>query len=238
MNSIITIAKKELDSYFNLPLGYVVAGVFLLASGWLFMSSFFVAGQASMRSFFSLMPLILIFILPAVTMSAWAEEKRSGTAEVLLTLPVRSSQAVLGKFLSAFGFLVVLLFFTFPIPLALGALGQPDRGIILAGYLGSLLLGAAYIAIGLWVSSAVKNQISAFLLALAVIFLFYMAGSSFVLDALPAALASLGKELSLATHFNSILRGVLSLKDIVYYLSLVAFFLYLNAGAVSERKWK
>lgn len=238
MNSVITIFKKETDSYFNSPLGYVVAGVFLLSSGWLFMSGFFVSGQASMRAFFSLMPIILLFILPAVTMSSWAEEKKSGTAEVLLTLPIRSREAVLGKFCSAFGFLCVLLSLTFPVPLMLTSLSQPDRGIILAGYLGSLFLGAAYIAIGLWVSSAVKNQISAFLLALVVIFLFYIAGSSFVLDALPSALAAGGKNLSLATHFNSILRGVLSLQDLAYYASVVAFFLYLNAYAVSERRWK
>lgn len=238
MNRIITLAKKELNSYFNSPLGYIVASVFLVASGWIFMQGFFVMGQASMRYFFSLMPIILIFILPAVTMSSWAQEKQSGTAEVLLTLPVGGREAVLGKFLSAFIFLAVMLIFTFPVPIMLLNLGMPDQGIILAGYLGTLFLGAAYIAIGLWLSSVTKNQITAFLLALVVIFAFYMAGSSYLLDTMPNAIAAAGKDISLATHFNSILRGVLSIKDLVYYISVVVFFLFLNVQAVTQRNWK
>lgn len=238
MNKIFTLAKKELDSYFNSPLGYIVAGVFLIAAGWIFMQGFFITGQASMRSFFSFMPVILLFILPAVTMSSWAEEKKSGTVEVLLTLPVRNLQVVVGKFLSAFIFLVILLALTFPIPVMVSRLGQPDEGMIWSGYLGTIFLGAAYIAIGLWVSSVTKNQIIAFLMALVVIFVFYIAGSSFVLDAMPGAVAAVGKNLSLATHFNSILRGVISIKDFVYYISIVVFFLFLNTQVVAERKWK
>jgi ABC-2 type transport system permease protein len=232
------LTRKELDSYFNSPLGYIVAGVFLLASGWIFSQGLFINNQATMRSFFALMPVLLIFILPAVTMSAWAEEKKSGTAEVLLTLPIENAQAVLGKFLSSLVFLIILLVFTFPIPFAVMQLGAPDKGIILAGYLGTVFLGAAYIAIGLWVSSVTKNQIIAFLLALVVILIFYIVGSSFVLDVMPSTIALLGKNLSLATHFDSMLRGVLSLKDLVYYLSVVAIFLFLNVRAVSERNWK
>jgi ABC-2 type transport system permease protein len=238
MNRTIILAKKEISSYFNSPLGYLVAGVFLIASGYLFMQNFFVDGQATMRGFFALMPAVLIFILPAVTMSSWAEEKRSGTAEVLLTLPVENIQAVMGKFLAAFIFLAVLLVFTLFIPLMLGNLGQPDWGLVFAGYLGTLFLGAAYIAIGLWVSSVTRNQITAFLMALVVIFAFYICGSSYVAGMLPASLVAIGKEIGLAAHFNSILRGVLSLKDFVYYLSVVAFFLFLNAQAVRERNWK
>lgn len=238
MNRVITLAKKELNSYFNVPLGYVVAGVFLIASGYLFTQNFFLYSQATMRSFFSMMPLVLLFILPAVTMSSWAEEKKSGTAEVLLTLPVENIQAVLGKFLSAFAFLVILLAFTFPIPLMVVSLGVPDQGMILAGYVGTLFLGAAYIAIGLWVSSVTKNQIIAFLGALMLILAFYLAGSSMILDTMPGLVAMIGKDLSLATHFDSMLRGVLSLKDIVYYVSMVLLFLFLNARAVGERNWK
>jgi ABC-2 type transport system permease protein len=238
MNRIITLTKKELNSYFNSPIGYVVASVFLVASGWIFMQGFFVDGQATMRLFFSLMPVILIFILPAVTMSSWAEEKKSGTAEVLLTLPMENSEAVLGKFFSAFGFLMVLLVFTFPIPLMLLNLGEPDQGIILAGYLGTIFLGSAYISIGLWVSSVSKNQIIAFLLALVIIFIFYIAGSSYLLDTFPSWAAIIGKNLSLSTHFDSILRGVLSLKDLVYYISMVVLFLFLNVRTVGERNWK
>jgi len=238
MNRTIVLAKKEINSYLNSPLGYIVAGVFLVASGYLFMQGFFIAGQVSMRGFFALMPAVLLFILPAVTMSSWAEEKRSGTAEVLLTLPLENGQTVLGKFLAAFSFLAMLLILTFAIPMMLGDLGTYDGGAVLAGYIGTLFLGAAYIAIGLWVSSVTKNQITAFLMALVVIFLFYIVGSSFLLDSMPALAATLGKNLSLATHFNSILRGVISLKDIVYYVSVVILFLFLNAQAVRERKWR
>jgi ABC-2 type transport system permease protein len=238
MNKVFIITKKELDSYFNSPLGYIVASVFLLASGWVFSQGFFINAQASMRTFFSLMPLILIFILPAVTMSSWAEEKKSGTAEVLLTLPLEGSQAVLGKFLSAYLFLLIMLLFTFPLPLMVMDLGRPDQGVLLAGYLGTIFLGAAYISIGLWVSSITKNQIIAFLLALVVIFAFYMLGSSFMLDTMPGWVAAVGKQLGFAAHFDSILRGVLSLKDLVYYLSVVALFLFLNVRAVGERNWK
>jgi len=238
MNRTITLAKKELNSYFNSPLGYLVSSVFLVASGYLFMQGFFISGQATMRGFFALMPAVLIFILPAVTMSSWAEEKRSGTAEVLLTLPLENIQAVLGKFLAAFVFLALLLLFTFFIPLMLGTVSNPDWGLISAGYLGTLFLGAAYIAIGLWVSSVTKNQITAFLSALVVIFIFYIAGSSFILDTMPSVVASIGKNISLATHFNSILRGVVSLKDLIYYISVVIFFIFLNTQAVKERKWK
>lgn len=238
MNRTIILARKEIDSYFNSPLGYLVASVFLVASGYLFMQGFFVSGQATMRGFFALMPAILILILPAVTMSSWAEEKRSGTAEVLLTLPLENVQVVLGKFLAAFAFLGLLLLFTFLIPFMLGSVSEPDWGLISAGYLGTLFLGAAYIAIGLWVSSVTKNQITAFLLALVVIFVFYIAGSSFVLDTMPSTVVAIGKNISLATHFNSILRGVISLKDFIYYLSVVIFFLFLNTQAVKERRWK
>lgn len=238
MNKIIVLAKKELNAYFNSPLGYIVAAVFLVASGWIFMQSFFLSGEGSMRSFFSLMPIILIFILPAVTMSSWAEEKRSGTAEVLLTLPIENLHVVLAKFLSSFFFLMVLLVFTLAIPLMLTSLSSPDRGMILSGYLGVLFLGASYISIGLWISSITKNQIIAFLLALVVIFGFYIIGSSFVLDSLPNSVAFVGKNLGFSSHFDSVLRGVLSLKDLVYYISVVVFFLFLNVRAVGERNWK
>ncbi len=238
MNRTITLAKKEINSYFNSPLGYLVAGVFLVASGYLFMQSFFVNGQATMRNFFALMPVILIFILPAVTMSSWAEEKKSGTVEVLLTLPVENRQAVSGKFLAALAFLAILLVFTLAIPFMLGKLSDPDWGLIFAGYLGTFFLGAAYIAIGLWVSSVAKNQITAFLMALVVIFFFYICGSSYAAEMMPSGAAAIGKSLSLSTHFDSMLRGVLSLKDLAYYLSVVIFFLFLNTQAVRERSWK
>lgn len=238
MSKIFTLVKKESISYFNSPLGYVVVSVFLVVSGWLFMQSFFVVGQASMRAFFGLMPIVFMFILPAVTMASWAEEKRSGTVEVLMTFPVRTIEVVMAKFLSVFIFTAAMLLFTGVIPMMVSNLGNPDKGVIAAGYIGSLLLAASYIAVNLWVSSVTKNQIVSFIAGVAVIFVFYIIGDPFILGSLPGNIAVIGSFLSFNTHFDSILRGVLSLSDIVYYLSIVAFFLFLNLRVVSMRNWK
>ncbi|MCK5413009.1 MAG: ABC transporter permease [Candidatus Pacebacteria bacterium] len=238
MNKILILVKKELNSYFNSPLGYIVVSIFLLITGWLFIQGFFVSAQASMRSFFGLIPFILMFILPAVTMSSWSEEKRSGTVEVLMSFPISNFQVVLAKFLSNFIFLGIMLALTLAIPSMISNLGAPDKGIIMAGYLGTLLLGASYIAVGLWVSSVTKNQIVSFITTVAIVFAFYIIGNSFILDALPAFIGEIGKFLSFSTHFNSILRGVISLSDIVYYISIVLFFMFLNTNVVSSRKWK
>lgn len=238
MNRILILTKKELNSYFNSPLGYIVVSVFLVVSGWLFIQTFFIAAQASMREFFDILPMIFMFVLPAVTMSSWSEEKRSGTVEVLMTFPVKISEAVLAKFFSSFTFLVLMLSLTLGVPFMVSSLGSPDKGIIAAGYIGALLLGAAYIAIGLWVSSVTKNQIVSFILAAVIIFGFYMIGNSLLLGSLPGAFAAVGKFLSFGAHFNSILRGVVSLSDIVYYLSVAAFFLFLNMRVISLKNWK
>ena len=238
MSKTLTLVKKELNSYFVSPLGYVVISVFLVISGWLFIQTFFLSAQASMREFFDLLPIIFMFFLPAATMAAWSEEKRSGTVEVLTTFPVESSQLVLAKFISSFIFLAVMLFLTIVIPIMVMDLGTPDKGVIFAGYVGSLMLGAVYIAVGLWVSSITKNQIVSFILAVVIIFGFYIVGNSFIIGSLPMAVASVAKFLSFSVHFNSILRGVISLADVVYYLSVIAFFLFLNARVISLRNWK
>lgn len=238
MSKVLTLVKKELNSYFISPLGYVVISVFLVISGWLFIQTFFLSAQASMREFFDLLPIIFMFFLPAATMAAWSEEKRSGTIEVLTTFPVESAQLVLAKFVSSFIFLAIMLLLTIAIPIMVMNLGTPDKGVILAGYIGSLLLGAAYIAAGLWVSSVTKNQIVSFILAVVIIFGFYIAGNSFIIGSLPLQIASIAKFISFSTHFNSILRGVISLADAVYYLSVIAFFLFLNARVISLRNWK
>jgi ABC-2 type transport system permease protein len=238
MSKTFTLVKKELNSYFISPLGYVVISVFLVIGGWLFVQTFFLNGQASMRDFFDLLPIIFMFFLPAVTMAAWSEEKKSGTIEVLTTFPVKSSDLVLAKFISSFIFLAIMLLLTIVIPIMVTNLGTPDKGVILAGYIGSLLLGAAYIAVGLWVSSITKNQIVSFILAVVIIFGFYIIGNPFITGSLPLTLATVARFVSFSSHFNSILRGVISLSDVVYYLSAIAFFLFLNARVISLRNWK
>jgi len=238
MNKILTLTKKEISSYFNSPLGYIVVSVFLIVSGWLFTQGFFISGQASMRAFFNLLPILFIFILPAITMSLWAEEKRSGTVEVLMTFPIKAAGVVLGKFFSCLAFLFLMLALTSAIPYMVSNLGDPDMGTILAGYIGALLLGSAYIAIGLWVSSVTKNQIISFILTVALIFIFYIIGNSFIIGSFPPEIAAVCKFLSFNTHFNSILRGVISLSDIVYYLSVIIFFLFLNVRMVGMKRWE
>ena len=238
MNKILIITKKELNSYFNSPLGYVVISVFLVIVGWLFIQTFFIVGQASLRSFFNLLPILFMFIIPAVTMSSWAEEKRSGTVEVLMTFPVSAVKVVMAKFFSSFVFLLIMLILTLAIPMMVSDIGSPDKGIIIAGYIGAILLGSAYIAIGLWISSVTKNQIISFLVTVTIIFIFYMVGNSLILDTMPSSVAAVGKFLSFSTHFDSILRGVISLSDILYYISIIVFFLFLNARVVSLKNWK
>lgn len=238
MNKILIITKKELNSYFNSPLGYVVISVFLVIVGWLFIQTFFIVGQASLRSFFNLLPILFMFIIPAVTMSSWAEEKRSGTVEVLMTFPVSAVKVVMAKFFSSFVFLLIMLILTLAIPMMVSDIGSPDKGIIIAGYIGAILLGSAYIAIGLWISSVTKNQIISFLVTVTIIFIFYMVGNSLILDTMPSSVAAVGKFLSFSTHFDSILRGVISLSDILYYVSIIVFFLFLNARVVNLKNWK
>ncbi|MEA2098401.1 MAG: ABC transporter permease subunit [Patescibacteria group bacterium] len=238
MNKILTITKKELNSYFNSPLGYIVVSVFLVISGWLFIQTFFIIGQASLRSFFNLLPILFMFIIPAITMSSWAEEKKSGTVEVLMTFPVSSVKVVMAKFFSSFMFLLIMLVLTLVIPVMVSSVGSPDRGVIIAGYIGVIFIGSAYIAIGLWVSSITKNQIISFLVTVSIIFMFYMIGNSLILNTMPSSVAAVGKFLSFSTHFNSILRGVISLSDILYYISVIIFFLFLNVRVIGMKKWK
>jgi len=233
---MINLIKKELNFYFNTPLAYLIISVFVIVSSWLFVKPFFIIGQASMRGFFDLLPWLFMFLAPAITMSSWAEEKKSGTIEILMTFPVEPIKIVLAKFFSSLLFLVTILICSLPIAIMVNTLGDPDMGVIWSSYIGSILLGASYLAIGLWASSLTKNQIFAFLISLATNFLLFMVGSYFVTITLPNFLARLGQLLGLGFHFSSIARGVLSLSDILYYVSIIAFFLLLNLRSVNLKK--
>ncbi len=238
MNNIWTILRKEFRSYFDSPVAYIYITFFLVLSSWLFMRGFFLVGQASMRGFFGILPWLLLFFVPAVTMRLWAEEKKLGTIELLMTLPVRDHEVVLGKFLASFFFLVVTMALSFSIPLMTALLGNPDAGPVLGGYFGAVLLGAAYLAIGLFVSSLTENQIIAFIIAVTLTFLLFIVGEEFVVYSAPSALVPILKFLGMGAHFDSIGRGVVDSRDVIYYLSVVGFFLYLNVRAVESRKWK
>lgn len=236
MHSILAITKKELRAYFNSPIAYVFLVLFLGAS----LASFFhwawARDEASVRDLFEALPLLLLFLVPALTMRLWSEERKLGTLEVLLTLPVRDGEVVLGKFLASLLLLALALALTAGAPITMATLGPLDWGPVLGGYLAALLLGAAYLSIGLFVSSLTENQILAFLGALLACFLVWAVGEEFFIRILPERAAGLAELVGTGARFRSIGRGVLDLRDLVYYGSIVAFMLASNAAALDLRK--
>ncbi|OGJ49552.1 ABC transporter [Candidatus Peregrinibacteria bacterium RIFOXYB2_FULL_32_7] len=234
MPTIIAIIKKELQSYFNSPVAYIFITVFLVLSSWIFFRTFFLNGQASMRAYFSLLPWIFLFIIPAITMRLWAEEKKSGTIEILMTLPVKNYEIVLGKFFGSLVFLSLMLILTFPIPIIILMLGSADIGVIFASYLGTFFLGASYLSIGLFVSSFTNNQIISFIISIALCFALFIIGEEIVSFFVPQILVPLVQYLGLGTHFDSIVRGVVDSRDIIYYLSVIGISLYLNTRTIQN----
>ena len=226
MNRVFRIAQREFAAFFNSPVAYVVLGVFLALCGVLFFffGPLFIRNDASLRSFFGLMPVVFMFLAPAVTMRLVAEERKRGTIEGLLTLPVREWEVVAGKFLGALGMVLVGLAFTLPYPLSLAALTAPqvslDWGPVIGGYVGSILLAASFIAVGLWASALGKDQIVGFIVGLAVCFALWIPDqvSIFFPETLGAAL----QFLSANFHFQNIARGVIDSRDVLYYVTVTA----------------
>lgn len=238
LRNIWIIAKKELNIYFNTSIAYIFLTLFLIVGNWLFWQNFYLFNQATMRSYFSLLPWIFLLIIPAITMRIWSEEKKSGTIELLLTLPIKDIEIVLGKFLSGMIFIAIALTLTLASPIAIASMGNLDWGPVLGGYLGALFLGGAYLSLGLFISSINKNQITSFIVSLTVCFLFMIVGADFVLIGVPQFLVSFMKLSSVTYHFNSISRGVIDFRDIFYYLSFIYIFLLLNINALKSRHWK
>lgn len=238
LKTIYILFKKELMSYFNSPIAYVFIGVFLVAGNWLFFNTFFLAAQASMRNYFILLPWIFLFLSPAITMRLWAEEKKSGTIELLLTLPLSDWQTVLAKFFSAMAFLFISLLFSLTIPVSIVFLGNLDSGPVIGGYLGALFLGGSYLALGLFISSLTRNQIIAFIISLAASFAAFIVGADFVLAGAPQTFTPIMKFIGLGSHFNNIARGVIDTKDVIYYLSFIFLFLWLNVRVIEGRGGK
>jgi ABC-2 type transport system permease protein len=236
MGRVAALFSRELRGYFNSPIAYIYTTVFLVFMGWFFFRGFFVMGQADLRVFFNILPWIFLFLVPAVTMRLWSEERKMGTLELLMTLPVRDHEVVAGKYLSSLAFLSLSLVLTFPIPLTVYLLGRPDPGPILAGYLGALLMGGAYLAIGLFCSSLTENQIVSFISGVVLTFALFIVGEDFVIVATPASLAPFLSYLGLGSHYRSIMRGVVDSRDVVYYLSVILFFLYANTKVLESRK--
>lgn len=238
MENILTIFKKEFKTFFISPIAYIFITVYLVVTNFLFFQSFFLINQADMRSYFSILPWIFLLFVPAITMRSWAEEKKLRTLELLLTWPVSDFQVVFGKFLAAFSFLAITILLSVSVPITVQALGSPDMGPIWGGYIGTLLMGAAYLAIGLWISSFTENQIVAFILGVVITFALFIIGNPFVTMASPSFLVPALTYLGLGNHFESIERGVIDTRDILYYFSVVGFFLFLNVQTLGSRKWE
>jgi ABC-2 type transport system permease protein len=233
--TILAIFRRELRSYFNSPVAYVVIVVFLAIIGWFFTSNLFLMNIASLRVVFELVPLVLLFFVPAITMRLLAEEKKSGTLELLTTKPVRDSEIILGKFLAAWVLLAAALLPTLLYVLTLALLGSPDPGPILTGYLGLLLMGAVAIGIGLFASSITENQIVAFIIAFLILLILFLMDK--VLMYVPEGLASTIEFLGIDYHFGNIARGVIDSRDVLYFLSLLTFSLCCATVSLERRKW-
>jgi ABC-2 type transport system permease protein len=242
MNIVWVIFKRELAAYFSTPLAYVFIVIFLALTGALtfFLGGFFDRGQADLQPFFSFHPWIYLFLIPAVAMRLWAEERKTGTVEMLMTLPISTTTAVIGKFLAAWAFVAIAVVLTFPLWLTVNYLGDPDNGVILASYFGSLIMAGAFLAIGSFVSALTKNQVIAFVISAAVCFLFLMSGVELVQSAFtgwaPRFLIDAVTSMSFLTHFQAITRGVIDLRDLVFFLSIIVAFLYANGAAIELKK--
>jgi ABC-2 type transport system permease protein len=238
LRSIYVLFKKELMSYFNSPIAYIYLAVFLVLGNWLFVKPFFLNGELSMRAYFTLLPWILLFMAPAITMRSWSEEKKSGTIEFLLTLPLSSWQLVLAKFAGALSFLLIGLLLSLTLPFSLNRLGDLDLGPVIGGYLGALCLGSAYLAIGLLASVMTKNQIIALITSLAICFVLFIIGQQFILVTVPVVMAKFFSFISLGARFDNITRGLVDSRDLIYYLSFSYFCLWLNVKLLEARKWQ
>ena len=242
MANVWIIYKRELSAYFGTPIAYVFLAIFVFLSGMFafYIGNFFEREQADLQAFFQFHPWLYLFLIPALSMRLWAEERRAGTIELLFTLPVTMTEVVLGKFLAAWKFTAIALSLTFPLWITVNYLGDPDNGAILAGYLGSLLMAGAFLAIGSCISALTRNQVIAFVVSGVVCLGFVLSGFPLVLDFVgavaPAIVVDTVRSFSFLTHFQAISKGVLDAGDVVYFLSLIVFWLFVNAVVIEWRK--
>ncbi len=236
----MSLVKKELRSYFNSPIAYVAVTAFLVfTSIWFFyLQNFFAQNVASLRAYFAIMPTVFIILIPALTMRIWAEEKKLGTIEVLMTLPYKEYQLVLGKFLSTFIVLFIMVGLTLPVPILLSFMGRFDAGQIFGEYLGVLLIGTTGISIGLFISAVSTNQISAFVTGLVILLFLTLVNQVNQLVNLPVWLASVFNYFSLGYHFETFRKGLIDTRDLFFYLIVTGMFFYLNVKVLILNKWK
>jgi len=241
MNMVKALFRRELQSYFATPVAYVFIVIFLMLMGafTFFLGNFYERGQADLQPFFDFHPWLYLFLVPAIGMRLWAEERKSGTIELLMTLPITPLQAVLGKYLAAWAFAGIALALTFPVWISVNYLGDPDNGAIIAAYFGSLLMAGGFLAISSCLSAFTRNQVIAFIITVVVCFGFLLAGFPMVLNLFsgwaPQVLVDGIASLSFLTHFNAISRGVIDLRDLVYFALVISTFLYANTIVLA---WK
>ena len=236
------IAKREFKAYFSTPLAIVFLTIFVALTGAFafYIGGFFDRGQADLAPFFAYHPWLYLLLVPAVAMRLWAEERKSGTIELLMTLPVSPLDAILGKFAAAWAFIGLALVLTFPMWITVNALGDPDNGVIATSYLGSFLMAGAFLAIGSFVSAMTRNQVIAFILAATLAFIFTMSGFEMVLNSvktwLPEFVGQAVSSMSVLSHFERITRGVLELPTLIFFVSMIVFFLCATVIAVEQKK--
>lgn len=239
MSRVRAVALRELRSYFNSPIAYVFLAVFVGAALFTFFNikAFFARGQADLRGLFEAIPLLTLLLVPALTMRLWAEEAKQGTLELLLTFPAKDFELVAGKFLASWILLAVALALTLPLAVTVSLLGHLDWGPVVGGYVGALLLGAAYLAVGQFLSALTENQILAFILAFVACLTLYGVGTELFTGLFSDRTAAVLRSLGSGSRFMSVARGVIDLRDLLYYLSLTLFFIGLSVGALRAKRW-
>jgi ABC-2 type transport system permease protein len=241
MRAAIIIARRELAGYFATPVAVVFLVIFLALQGALTfnLGNFFERNQADLQPFFNFLPWVLLLLVPALTMRLWAEERRQGTIELLLTLPITQWQAVLGKFLAAWAFCLLALLLTFPFVVTVNYLGRPDNAVIATGYMGGFLVAGCFLALGSAISATTKNQVIAFVLAVAACFLVTVASTPLVTDFLARSmptLATIARRVAVAERYQAMTRGVIGARDLLYFASFMLFFLFVNTVVVDHRR--
>lgn len=242
MNNIIVITRRELTGYFATPVAYVFIVIFLVLTGifTFYLGGLYERGQADLQPFFAYHPWLYLFLIPALSMRLWSEERKTGTIELLMTLPVTTSEAVLGKFIAAWMFTTLALVLTFPVWITVNYLGDPDNAVIFAGYLGSLFMAGAFLALGAAISALTRNQVIAFVITAVLCFAFILSGFPLVLDFfsgwLPHGVVSAISYLSFLTHFEAVTKGVIDVRDVIFFLSFIACWLIANVILVEMKK--
>jgi len=236
MEKTFILVKKELKEFFNSPTPYILFVVFLLITGWFFAAPLFIMNQAVLDEFLGILPLLFVFFLPAVTMRLFAEEIKIGTVEILTTLPLKDTEILLGKYITAVIILCANLILTLIYPIILGISGNPDWGQIVSSYIGIFLLGSAFTAVGIFASALTKNQIISFIVGFFICFIFFLIGKFTQL--VPSPLGNILDSLGIDSHFNPFIKGVVYLRDIVYFLGFIVIFLTAAYSILNSRRWR